>query len=212
MAYLRDTVYILKSEAYREHDAWITMFGKTHGKLQGVARGMRRMSAKQLGHLEPLQLADVMIAKGAAFDKVAVARTFPSTIRSGLGKAALGGTFARLVDDLTREGEGDPMIFDLIEEVLTSAEMLEGEPSSGRARFLYAGATLKLLDLLGYGPPLEEKIFKFMRHAHLSELARLTAPGDVLASACEAVEDALRHTPLHVAPHGPATIHALLYL
>ncbi len=210
MSYLRDTVYVLRSEAYREHDAWITMFGREHGKLEGVARGMRRLSAKQLGHLEPLMMVDVMVAKGSAFDKVAVARTYPSLIRTGLGKAAVAGAFARLVDDLTREGEQDAALFELIEEVVGSMESLEHEPTSGRARFMYAGATLKLLDLLGYGPQIEDKILRFMRHAHISELARLTAPGETLAEACEAIEDALRHTPLHSAPHGPATLHALL--
>jgi DNA repair protein RecO (recombination protein O) len=196
MAYLRDTVYILRNEAYREHDAWITMFGREHGKLVGVARGMRRLSAKQLGHLEPLALVEVMVAKGAAFDKVAVARTFPSSMRSALGKAAIAGAFSRLVDDLTREGESDPEIFSLIEEVISSVESLGHEPSSGRARFIFNGAALRLLDILGYGPPLEDKIFRFMRGVHLSELARLTAPADVLAEACEAIEHALLSNPL----------------
>lgn len=210
MSYLRDTVYILRNEPFREHDAWITMYGREHGKLVGVARGIRRLGAKQLGHLEPLSLADVMIAKGASFDKVAVARTYSTNIRSGIGKMAVAGSFSRLVDDFTREGESDEQLFELIGEVISAADEFQNEPSSGRARFLFAGATLKLLDLAGYGPSLDDKVLKFMRMAAISELARLTAPGEVLAAACEAVEEALKQTPLHRAPHGPSTLHALL--
>lgn len=210
MSYIRDTVYILRNEPFREHDARITMYGRESGKLVGVARGIRRLGAKQLGHLEPLALADVMIAKGASFDKVAVARTHPTQIRSGIGKMAVAGSFSKLVDDFTREGEADDQIFDLIGEVISAADEFQSEPSGGRARFLYAGATLKLLDISGYGPPLDDKVLKFMRMAAISELARLTAPGEILAEACEAVEEALKQTPLHRAPHGPATLRSLL--
>jgi len=42
MSYIRDRVIVLKSEPFREHDSWLTCYGKEQGKLIAVARGARR--------------------------------------------------------------------------------------------------------------------------------------------------------------------------
>src|SRR6516164_59157 len=87
MPYLRDTVYVLRTEPFREHDAWISMYGREHGKLEAVARGFRNAKAKQHGHLEPLTKTEVMIAVGASVDKLAVAHAVgaQTDLRSRLG-------------------------------------------------------------------------------------------------------------------------------
>ncbi len=206
--YLRDTVFILKSEPFREHDSRVTMYGRVHGKMSAVARGSRRMSAKHLGHLEPLTVAEVMIAHGQSFDKLAIARRV--TVSSpDLASLALAGAFSSLVDSLVGFGVPETALFDLL--LQTRDVFVDGGiPTPERARFLYAAATLKLLDILGYAPVLDDKLFKFMRSASLYDLKRLTAPVDQLSTASAVVEDALTHTPLHRAPHGSATIVALL--
>ncbi len=157
MGYIRDTVFILRSEPFRESDTRLSMYGREYGKHVAIARGSRKLSAKHLGHLEPLTKVEVMIAEGIAFDKLAVARLYPpeGPMRDRLGVMTIGGMFVALVDQMTRPGVRDPSVFDLIEDVLNTLARLEHVPTRERARLLYAGASFRLLYCLGSGPELK---------------------------------------------------------
>jgi DNA repair protein RecO (recombination protein O) len=221
MAYLRDRVFVLKSEPFREHDARVIMYGREHGKLIAVARGIRRMGAKQLGHLEPFSQADVMIAIGQAFDKLAVAQAvLPRPgLRSDLGAMAMLGPLMHLVESLTRQGVADVAIYDLLEEVI---DLWQGrQPTPERARLVLAAASLRLLDILGEAPNFEDlddgempdgvmTLLRFMRLRPLKDLLAVTAPGSLFIAASAAVETVLERAPLVSRLHGSATIHALL--
>lgn len=220
MPYLRDTAYVLKSEPYREHDAWITLYGRTHGKLEAVARGVRNWKAKQRGHLEPLTKTDVMIASGASFDKLAVAHAVSAQtdLRAQLGAMAMFGSFAHLVDRLTKPGVADPDVFELLEELAITWRRALREPTPGRARLLYAAASLRLMSSLGYAPSFERadvcdeatKLLHVLPSAPLSFSLAVTASGLAFREVAAAVEAALEQTPLAERPHGPATIAAFL--
>jgi recombinational DNA repair protein (RecF pathway) len=220
MPYLRDRAFILKKEPFREQDRRIVMYGKEHGLLIAVARGASRSSSKQAGQLEPFTEAEVMIAHGRAYDKLAVAQGIPgATPIATLGGLSVMGTFSDLVASLTRPGVSDHHIYDLLRDVRDVCASLPSEPTADRGRLLYAAASLKLLDLVGFAPSADRssglefgpvRALVFMRRAPLADVVRLTMTTDVLDAACAFVEDAMRHTPLEKAPHGPATIHALL--
>lgn len=220
MSYLRDTVYILKTSPFREHDAWVSMYGRDHGKLEAVARGTRRWKAKQLGHLEDLSRVDVMIAKGASFDKLAVAHAVESHhgLRQRLGAMVTLGAFAHLVDQLTRPGLADRDIFDLLEEFHKTWHETPREPSPERARLLYAAAAMRLLALLGYAPSFDRapvsneahKLLQVLPRTSFSVALAITAPSSVLSEASRSVEDILRTTPLAEQAHGPNTIVSFL--
>jgi DNA repair protein RecO (recombination protein O) len=156
MSYLRDRVVILRSESFREHDRRIVMFGREHGLLEAVARGAGSAVAKQAGHVVPMCEADVMIAKGAAFDKLAVARMVEQrrAVRTRLGALAFVGGFFDLFERLQRPGIVDTGLYDLLLDVLSLAEQLPDEPSLDRTRLLYAAAALKLFDRIGFAPAL----------------------------------------------------------
>ena len=220
MPYLRDTVYILRSEPYREHDAWISMYGREHGKMEAVARGVRNWHAKQHGHLEPLTKADVMIAIGASIDKLAVAHAVSAQtdLRQRLGAMAMVGSFANLLDSLTRPGISDPELFDLMEELVQAWRSSQREPSPERTRLLYAAAATKLLDSLGYGPEYDRselsdegnKLLSMLPQLPLNFALSVTAPVSVFNEVSGFVEAALEHAPLRDRPHGPNTIVAFL--
>ena len=214
MSYLRDKVIVLKKEPFREQDRRYVMYGQTHGLLSAVARGASIARSKQAGHLELFSVSEVMIAKGVAFDKLAVARGLARVdlfaTNGGLGGAVICGAFADLVIRLTRPGIADEGLFELLSQAMKTFGALPEPPSSERARFLYASATLRLLDVLGYAPELETSLLKFMRSAPLADLLRVTATRDVLAEASAFVEEALEQAPLHQEPHGVRTIQAYL--
>lgn len=160
MSYLRDRVIVLKNEPFREHDSWLTFYGQQHGKLIAVARGARRWEAKQLGHLEPLSEAEVMIAQGQAFDKVAVATTVSvrHQLRSRLSSLVIAGTMSSLVERLTHPGVADQTVYHLLIDLFHFLDQLPAEPSPERSRLFTASMTLHLLDTLGYALQLEQCI------------------------------------------------------
>lgn len=156
MPYIRDRAIILRSDPFREHDRRVVMFGMQHGLLEAVARGASAAQAKQAGHVVPLTEAEVLVAKGAAFDKLAVARTIHASrlLRRRLGALAFVGGFFDLFVRLQRPGIVDVELYALLSEVLALADALPDEPSLDRARLLYAAASLKLMDRMGFAPPL----------------------------------------------------------
>ncbi|GMU25876.1 DNA repair protein RecO [Patescibacteria group bacterium] len=156
MPYLRDRVVILRSVPFREHDRMIVMFGWQHGLMEAVARGSGLARSKQAGHLTPMSEIDVMIAKGAMYDKLAVARitNHHRGIRKRLGALAFVGSFFDLFERMQKPGIVDETLYALLVEVLEAGESIPDEPSRERTGLLYAVAALKLLDRVGLAPAL----------------------------------------------------------
>ncbi len=221
MPYLRDTVIVLKKEPFREQDRRYVMYGREHGLLSAVARGSSVRTSKQAGHLEPFSISEVMIAKGAAFDKLAVARLTRAFTGDTVAAFAICGAAADLAVRLLRPGIADDRLFDLVSDLLRMAEALPSEPSPERAQLLLAAATLKFLDLLGYAPRIEPAladttpvpalaVVSFLRGAAFVDILRLTGTTDVFEAACGFVAEALEAAPLPQAPHGPRSLAAVL--
>jgi DNA repair protein RecO len=152
MAYLRDTVFVLRNEPYHEKDAWVSLYGQTHGKIIAIAKGARAWDAKQRGHLEPFSCAEVMIAKGAAFDRVAVAQSQGASFcfSADLGMLAVAGGIVDLVDRLTHPEVGDERVFHLLAETWVALGQLQGAFSVERGRLLVSVVSGRLLHVLGY--------------------------------------------------------------
>jgi recombinational DNA repair protein (RecF pathway) len=224
MPYLRDRVIVLSKEPFREQDRRYVMYGREHGLLVAVARGASVRTSKQAGHLEPFCTSDVMIAKGSAFDKLAVAKMIDWPWRGSsprLESHAVCGAFAELVARLTQPGIVDERMFDLVHDVFRVAMTLPSGTTVDRARLLLAASNLKLIDLIGFAPHIERpsvgtspvpslQLASFMRRASLSDVLNVTAPISILRSACAFVDEALRETPIHREPHGHSTIAAVL--
>lgn len=156
MPYLRDRAIVLRSDAFREHDRRLVLFGQQHGLLEAVARGASAAVSKQGGHMVPFTEVEVLIAKGAAFDKLAVARMVRSwpTVRTRLGGLSVAGGFADLFTRMQRPGIVDTEAYQLLTDVFDALHALPEEPSVDRARLFYAASVLKLLDRMGFAPPL----------------------------------------------------------
>ena len=156
MPYLRDRAIVLRSDAFREHDRRIVLFGEQHGLLEAVARGASAAVSKQGGHMVPFTEVEVLVAKGVVFDKLAVAqavRSWPQ-VRNHLATLSVAGAFADLFTRMQRPGIVDANAYTLLTELLDALESLPQEPSPDRARLLYAASALKLLDRMGFAPPL----------------------------------------------------------
>lgn len=187
MSYLRDRAIILKNEPFREDDSRLTLYGRAHGKLVAVARGVRRSRSKQAGHLEPFNEIEVMIAKGAAFDKLAVAKTIGTRlhVRRHLGLLAVAGGIADLVDDLTRPQAPDSSVYDALIELLDLGASPMADFSAERGRLAWAACALKILDALGYAPQLDACVR--CRATLNNEVCLAPSVGGLVCADCSAV-------------------------
>ena len=104
----------LRKASIGEADLVVTVFTAEYGKVRAVAKGARRSTSKLVGHVEPLTLSRMSIARGRELDIISQAE-----VTDGFG---------RLKDDLTSVARG-----------LYVAELLdgfgpEGSPSLGLFR------------------------------------------------------------------------------
>lgn len=65
------TGIILRRSDFREYDSRILVYTLEHGLLDLVVRGTKRPRSKMAGHIEPLNLANLMIAPGKHYDYAA---------------------------------------------------------------------------------------------------------------------------------------------
>ncbi|MBU2566104.1 DNA repair protein RecO [Patescibacteria group bacterium] len=152
MSYIRDQVVILKKTPYRENDRRYIMYGMENGLMIAVGRGALKSQAKQASQLEPLSIAEVMIAKGRAYDHLAVAKQVKSGSYNFLASYAVAGALSDLTLRLLRTGVADKRIFLLWEEVINYFKIIPTEPTAVRSSLLFAATGIRLLDILGYGP------------------------------------------------------------
>jgi DNA repair protein RecO (recombination protein O) len=198
MSYIRDQVVVLKKVPMREWDRQYFLYGLEHGLLIAVARGAMKSQAKQSPQLEPFAFADVMIAEGRAYNHLAVAVRGKGNKRfMTIGAYAVAGAFSDLCLKLLKPGVADERIFRLWEELCDILAQFKGEISPIRAQLLFSAVSLRLLDLLGYGP-------YFKACAHCGQVSGPTevfyAPdrnGLVCLDCRPAVREALIRAPAH---------------
>ncbi|MCR4278762.1 MAG: recombination protein O N-terminal domain-containing protein [bacterium] len=199
MAYRRDRAIVLRKETVRDYDRRYTLYGRDHGLCVALARGSARPKSRQAGHLEPFSEVDVMIASGKYTDHLAVAKQTSIFRLQGFQPSLFIGRFCDLVCRLVRPGVVDERLFDLLMEVRSVSQSFPQECTSARLRFLFAGASFKLLDILGYAPLLrgsesEMRVLHLLRNAPLHDALRLTTERDLLDRVAEYIEYELYST------------------
>lgn len=219
-SYIRDRVFVLQRESFREHDRRYVMYGREHGLMTAVARGASSASSKQAGHVEPFGVADVMIAKGHVFDKLAVAKDCTSSVAAQrfetLAAHVIMGSLCQGCVRLTRPGMADVALFHLLCDMRFVLSSFEHEPSIDRSEFLFSAGMMKMLDVLGFGPSMVEdkleddalrRVLLFLRHHSLHDILRLTVPVNLLRQATHYIEESLKHTPLAAPLHRPSMFY-----
>ena len=91
---------VLKYRPMGESDRLITFFSSSFGRITGIARGVRRPGSRLGGSLEPLNFAQVSLARGRLFETVSesvIIKSF-NRIKSDLNRVALALYLAELTD------------------------------------------------------------------------------------------------------------------
>lgn len=66
---------VLQRQVWREADSRLVIYTREQGKLELIARGLKKSGSKLSGHLEPLNRASLMIINGRSLSYVGAART-----------------------------------------------------------------------------------------------------------------------------------------
>lgn len=81
MRYLNDTGFVVKRVNLGEADRFLTLFTQNNGKIEVLAKGVRKITSKRASHIELLNLINFQSVKGAKnliLTEVQVIDTFES--------------------------------------------------------------------------------------------------------------------------------------
>lgn len=122
MSTFKTEAIVLGRRPFIESDRFYTVYSKDHGKLELLARAAAKSSSKLAGHLEPLSKVSLMIAKGKNHETVAGAKLLKTYKFPDLSSQYLAQTAAEIVMKITKNGNGDEKIYNLIDKFLSFLE------------------------------------------------------------------------------------------
>ncbi|MBI5037797.1 MAG: DNA repair protein RecO [Candidatus Kerfeldbacteria bacterium] len=147
------TGIILRHQDVREVDRLVTIYSQEQGMATLRARGVRKISSKLAGSLEPLQAAVLTAVTGATFDTITGAEiqsTFPS-IHLDPRRKAVAWFCAALVATVSHERQRDTRVYQLLEQTFVALETHDGPALYQLLRWHFSW---RLLVLLGHAPEL----------------------------------------------------------
>ena len=136
---------IIRRRNIGEADSIFTIFSNTQGKIDAVARSIRKPRSKMRGHLETMVQSSLFVARGRSLDILTQAQTIDSyqEIRGNLEKSAAALYCFELLDLFVEKGEPLPELYRGLKQFL---EVLKATSSPLSVRYF----ELYLLNLLGY--------------------------------------------------------------
>lgn len=161
---------VLRRRDYREYDRLVSIYTDHYGKIEAVARGVRKPASKLAGHLEPFSYSSFMLATGRVFDVLATSVKLSSfrIPQTDLLSFGLASYFFEAVERLTRQRLPDPALFHLQVNYLTLFEE-SLDVHAGSAVFqrilLTTHFLMQLLHRLGFAPSLDHCVFGHERLA-----------------------------------------------
>jgi DNA repair protein RecO (recombination protein O) len=142
---------VLRQRKLGEADKIVTLFSPNRGKIDAVAKGVRRTKSRMSGHVEPLTLGSYLIAEGRDLDIITQAETVEAfgALRADLERLSRGLYCAELADRLLPERSEANPAFRLLVETLGRLDC-EAEIDLAVRYF-----EMRLLSELGYRPQLD---------------------------------------------------------
>jgi DNA repair protein RecO (recombination protein O) len=143
---------IIKKTKLGEADRILTLYTPDLGKIQAVARGVRRPKSKMAGHLELLTHSKISLARGRNLDIVTGAQTIDSflPLKTDLWLTSYGLYIIELVNQFTPDQSEDGALFHLMLETLTNLCISDNQV------LLLRYFELKMLEMTGFRPQLHE--------------------------------------------------------
>lgn len=144
---------VIKKTRLGEADHILTFYTPDLGKIQGIARGVRRPRSKLAGHLELLTHSRLSLARGRNLDTVTGAQTTSAflPLRASLWLTSCGLYLIELVNRFTAEQVPNPALFDVLVETLHHLCQPDADKALTLRHF-----EIHLFGETGYRPQLRE--------------------------------------------------------
>ena len=143
---------ILKKIKLGEADRILTLFTLDHGKIEAIAKGVRRPKSKMAGHLELLTHSQIRLARGRNLDTIIGSQTINSfmDIKNDLFLTSYGLYASELINQFMELHIENQALYRLVLETL---QRLSGAQNTD---LILRYFELHLLELVGYRPQLQE--------------------------------------------------------
>jgi DNA repair protein RecO (recombination protein O) len=143
---------VIKKIKLGEADRILTLYTRDHGKIEAVAKGIRRPKSKLAGHLELLTYTQIRLARGRNLDTVIGSQTIDTflPLKNDLWLTSYGLYAADLVNQFNPQNSSNQPMFELLVETLR--RLSQAQNSDLTLRYF----EISLLDLSGYRPQLRE--------------------------------------------------------
>lgn len=145
---------ILRRRDFREVDRLLTLLTRSSGKVEAIARGVRKSVSRLAPSLEPLTLVSVTLASGRRLPTVTgseAIEVFPR-LRADLERLGSAAFLAEIVDQFSPLHQADRTVFELTFEALRQLETVGERTVPAVIRF---AAAWKLFQHFGVSPELE---------------------------------------------------------
>ncbi|MFH1784321.1 MAG: DNA repair protein RecO [bacterium] len=131
MALEKVDAIVLRSRDLRETDKIITLYSRQYGKLQTVAKGLKKIQSKLASSLEMFDLSEVMLYikpnRGLSTITGASLKSSLYRLRQDIRRFSCASLVVELTDKLIRENQPNENIFRLLEKVLTLMQTRDPE-------------------------------------------------------------------------------------
>ncbi len=157
----RTHAVILRRRDFHDADRILTVFTPNYGKLELIAKGIRKTTSRKAGHLELFSHSALLVAQGRTWDivtEVMGVESYPS-IRTDLDKISHANYISELIDCFSESGDENLPLWDLLVLTLQELDVLDSnhpEQSSYSSRLLQHWFEMNLLALAGFQPQLFE--------------------------------------------------------
>ncbi len=148
--------FILKMNDRGEADQLLTIYTKDFGKLEILAKAIRKTSSKLRAGAEIFNLAEIEFIQGKTHKTLTDAILIEKfgEIRKNLKKLKIAYKISELADNLVVSPEPDRKIWQLLNNVFKGLNDLDGEFKSEKLEIFYYYFVWNLLGILGYQPEL----------------------------------------------------------
>ncbi len=146
---IKTRAIVLSKKDLNDYDALVYFYSLDFGKITLMARGLKKSSAKLAGHLDGINLVELMIIKGRDCDYVgsAISENSFLSIKSNYDKVFLAGKALSFLKELTYPQQPDFNIFLLLKDFLFFLDRSINKKSLLSSFYFFK---LKLLEFLGY--------------------------------------------------------------
>ncbi len=124
MTYLSDFGFVLRRINLGEADRFVTLYTKDNGKVEVLAKGVRKINSRRSSHIEPLNLIrfhSVKTSKNFILTEIELINSYQDR-KKDLKQCEVAFFVCELIDNLCPHGQVNQELFLLVSNFLKSGE------------------------------------------------------------------------------------------